>query len=184
MVHVPTSSIQSHRRGLGGYGIVLPPDQQGRWRLQWIRLCELEFGVKLVGCLEKVRLVGSSRVAMARLTALLLLPVLFEAVFSISFYLPVNSRKCLREEIHKDVLVTGEYEIAEQANTKTNLKVSSDLRILRISVNVSSWNWGEISFYCVVLYIRVGHIADRHDLISTTLWYFGGQLFRFTVNCC
>lgn len=64
---------------------------------------------------------------MARLTALLLLPVLFEAVFSISFYLPVNSRKCLREEIHKDVLVTGEYEIAEQANTKTNLKVRTDL---------------------------------------------------------
>ena len=61
---------------------------------------------------------------MARLAALLLLPVLIESVFSISFFLPVNSRKCLREEIHKDVLVTGEYEIGEQPNTKTNLKVS------------------------------------------------------------
>lgn len=69
------------------------------------------------------------RVAMARLTVLLLLPVLIESVFSISFFLPVNSRKCLREEIHKDVLVTGEYEISEQANTKTNLKVSSELRL-------------------------------------------------------
>lgn len=66
-------------------------------------------------------------VAMARLAALLLLPVLFESVFSISFFLPVNSRKCLREEIHKDVLVTGEYDIGEQANTKTNLKVSAEL---------------------------------------------------------
>ena len=65
-----------------------------------------------------------SREAMARLAALLLLPVLIESVFSISFFLPVNSRKCLREEIHKDVLVTGEYEIGEQPNTKTNLKVS------------------------------------------------------------
>lgn len=83
---------------------------------------------------------------MARLAALLLLPVLFEAVFSISFFLPVNSRKCLREEIHKDVLVTGEYEIAEQANTKTNLKVSTDLRVL--SVNVTSWNRGQR--YCTV----------------------------------
>uniref|UniRef100_A0A1A8F6H3 Transmembrane emp24-like trafficking protein 10 n=1 Tax=Nothobranchius korthausae TaxID=1143690 RepID=A0A1A8F6H3_9TELE len=63
-------------------------------------------------------------VAMARFAALLLLPVLFESVFSISFFLPVNSRKCLREEIHKDVLVTGEYEIGEQANTKTNLKIT------------------------------------------------------------
>uniref|UniRef100_A0A8C3AEG9 Transmembrane p24 trafficking protein 10 n=1 Tax=Cyclopterus lumpus TaxID=8103 RepID=A0A8C3AEG9_CYCLU len=61
---------------------------------------------------------------MARLAALLLLPFLIESVFSISFFLPVNSRKCLREEIHKDVLVTGEYEIAEQANTKTNLKIT------------------------------------------------------------
>ncbi|KAM3602520.1 uncharacterized protein V6R79_005641 [Siganus canaliculatus] len=61
---------------------------------------------------------------MARLAALLLLPVLIESVFSISFFLPVNSRKCLREEIHKDVLVTGEYEISEQANTKTNLKIT------------------------------------------------------------
>lgn len=66
---------------------------------------------------------------MARLAALLLLPVLIESVSSISFSLPVNSRKCLREEIHKDVLVTGEYEISEQANTKTNLKVSTDLRL-------------------------------------------------------
>lgn len=68
-------------------------------------------------------------VAMARIAALLLLPVLIESVFSISFFLPVNSRKCLREEIHKDVLVTGEYEISEQANTKTNLKVSAGLRL-------------------------------------------------------
>lgn len=71
---------------------------------------------------------------MARLAALLLLPVLIESVFSISFFLPVNSRKCLREEIHKDVLVTGEYEISEQANTKTNLKVSTDLRLATLNL--------------------------------------------------
>uniref|UniRef100_A0A6Q2ZQT6 GOLD domain-containing protein n=2 Tax=Esox lucius TaxID=8010 RepID=A0A6Q2ZQT6_ESOLU len=62
--------------------------------------------------------------AMARFTTVLLLPVLIESVFSISFFLPVNSRKCLREEIHKDVLVTGEYEISEDSNTKTNLKIT------------------------------------------------------------
>lgn len=71
---------------------------------------------------------------MARLAALLLLPVLIESVFSISFFLPVNSRKCLREEIHKDVLVTGEYEITEQANTKTNLKVNGDLRSANVDL--------------------------------------------------
>lgn len=74
---------------------------------------------------------------MARLTALLLLPVLIESVFSISFFLPVNSRKCLREEIHKDVLVTGEYEISEQENTKTNLKVSTDPQLATVNVAVN-----------------------------------------------
>ena len=61
--------------------------------------------------------------AMARLGALILLPLIFDSVFSISFFLPVRTRKCLKEEIHKDVLVTGEYEISEQPNTKSNLKV-------------------------------------------------------------
>uniref|UniRef100_A0A6I8RL23 Transmembrane emp24-like trafficking protein 10 (yeast) n=1 Tax=Xenopus tropicalis TaxID=8364 RepID=A0A6I8RL23_XENTR len=50
-----------------------------------------------------------------------LLPVLFALLFCgyvqpISFSLPPNSRKCLREEIHKNVLVTGEYELSEAHN--------------------------------------------------------------------
>ncbi|RXM90882.1 Transmembrane emp24 domain-containing protein 10 [Acipenser ruthenus] len=72
---------------------------------------------------------------MSRLCALLFLPALFGSVFSISFYLPVNSRKCLREEIHKDVLVTGEYEVSEQPNTKTNLKQQN----LNGDVNLRLW---------------------------------------------
>uniref|UniRef100_A0A8C7F8Z2 Transmembrane p24 trafficking protein 10 n=1 Tax=Oncorhynchus kisutch TaxID=8019 RepID=A0A8C7F8Z2_ONCKI len=59
-----------------------------------------------------------------RLFLLLTFPVLFDLTFSITFYLPVNHRKCLREEIHKDVLVTGEYEVSEQPNAKTNLKIT------------------------------------------------------------
>ncbi|XP_060711428.1 transmembrane emp24 domain-containing protein 10 [Hemiscyllium ocellatum] len=43
---------------------------------------------------------------------------------AISFQLPANSRKCLREEIHKDVLVTGEYELSEQPGGRTDLKVT------------------------------------------------------------
>lgn len=49
------------------------------------------------------------------------------AVLGISFHLPVNSRKCLREEIHKDLLVTGSYEITDQpageGGLRTHLKV-------------------------------------------------------------
>ncbi|XP_035279304.1 transmembrane emp24 domain-containing protein 10-like [Anguilla anguilla] len=63
-------------------------------------------------------------VAMFRFYFLVLFPLLFESVFAISFFLSVNSRKCLREEIHKDVLVTGDYDVSEQPNTKTNLKIT------------------------------------------------------------
>lgn len=61
--------------------------------------------------------------------ALLLLPLLLgpSSVLAISFHLPINSRKCLREEIHKDLLVTGAYEITDQSGgaggLRTHLKV-------------------------------------------------------------
>ena len=60
--------------------------------------------------------------------ALLLLLLLGpSSVLAISFHLPVNSRKCLREEIHKDLLVTGAYEITDQSGgaggLRTHLKV-------------------------------------------------------------
>ncbi|XP_063801147.1 transmembrane emp24 domain-containing protein 10-like [Pseudophryne corroboree] len=47
---------------------------------------------------------------------LLLSPLclLLHGAGAISFYLPPGSKKCLKEEIHKDVLVTGDYEVAEQ----------------------------------------------------------------------
>lgn len=60
---------------------------------------------------------------------LLLLPLLLgpSSVRAISFHLPINSRKCLREEIHKDLLVTGAYEITDQSGgaggLRTHLKV-------------------------------------------------------------
>ncbi|KAM4625446.1 transmembrane emp24 domain-containing protein 10-like [Polymixia lowei] len=61
---------------------------------------------------------------MSRFGVLILVPFLFDSVFPIAFHLPVNFRKCLQEEIHKDVLVTGEYEVSEQPNTKTNLQIT------------------------------------------------------------
>ncbi|KAM3918761.1 transmembrane emp24 domain-containing protein 10-like [Leptodactylus fuscus] len=54
------------------------------------------------------------------LGACLLLP----GTGAISFYLPADSKKCLKEEIHKDVLVTGDYEVAELPGSITHLKVT------------------------------------------------------------
>lgn len=64
---------------------------------------------------------------LCQLASLLLLLLGPSSVFAISFHLPVNSRKCLREEIHKDLLVTGAYEITDQSGgaggLRTHLKV-------------------------------------------------------------
>ena len=48
---------------------------------------------------------------------------LFVKVNSLSFTLAAGSKKCLREEVHKDILVTGEYRLSE-APIKTHLTVS------------------------------------------------------------
>jgi hypothetical protein len=46
------------------------------------------------------------------------------SVNSLMFHLPPNQKKCLKEEIHKDVLVTGEYSVSEAPGQKTNLQVT------------------------------------------------------------
>lgn len=104
---------------------------------------------------------------MARLTALLFLPLLIQSAFSISFFLPVNTRKCLREEIHKDVLVTGEYEISEQANTKTNLKVSIELRITNVNAT-SVYNTLTISAFPSLMNI-IGALKCYFNAVSKPL---------------
>lgn len=69
---------------------------------------------------------GRPRLGQAPFLALLLLLVV-GPVRPISFQLPGKARKCLREEIHRDTLVTGEYEIGAPPGSSTgpsaNLKV-------------------------------------------------------------
>ena len=49
---------------------------------------------------------------------------LLGAVVSISFTVEPEVKKCIREEVHKDVLVVGNYELAEVAGQVTDLTVS------------------------------------------------------------
>lgn len=64
---------------------------------------------------------------MERVYAFILIAVLSDITFAIHFHLPVNSVKCLREEIHENVLVAGEYEISEEPRTTTDLEVRERL---------------------------------------------------------
>lgn len=42
---------------------------------------------------------------------------------ALMFYLPANVKKCLKEEIHKDILVKGDYYVAEIQGHHTKLEV-------------------------------------------------------------
>ncbi|XP_037652691.1 transmembrane emp24 domain-containing protein 10-like [Sebastes umbrosus] len=64
---------------------------------------------------------------MSRLCVFLLIPVILDPVLSIAFNLPVNSRKCLQDNIHKDVLVSGDYIVGEHAKTRIHLKITDSL---------------------------------------------------------
>ena len=44
-------------------------------------------------------------------------------VEALMFHLTPNQRKCLKEEIHKDVLVTGEYMLSDAPGQTASLKV-------------------------------------------------------------
>ncbi|XP_002128822.1 transmembrane emp24 domain-containing protein 10-like [Ciona intestinalis] len=50
--------------------------------------------------------------------------LLIKGAYSIYFELPMDTEKCLREEIHKDVLVTGDYDVSTQPSVKVSLKVT------------------------------------------------------------
>lgn len=44
---------------------------------------------------------------------LLLTTLCVSQMNALMFYLPANVKKCLKEEIHKDILVKGDYYVAE-----------------------------------------------------------------------
>jgi len=45
-------------------------------------------------------------------------------VTGLMFHISPNARKCLREEVHKGVLVMGDYELTDAANHKVDLQVT------------------------------------------------------------
>ncbi len=54
----------------------------------------------------------------------------------ISFHLPVATRKCLQEDVHKDVLVVGNYEIE-----------ASDLTLITLDVSFFFWFVLDVHFF-------------------------------------
>ena len=56
-------------------------------------------------------------------TSVLLILAAVHTAHSLMFYLEPNVRKCLKEEIHKDILVKGDYDLTEIPGHHTKLEV-------------------------------------------------------------
>uniref|UniRef100_UPI0035901130 transmembrane emp24 domain-containing protein 10 n=1 Tax=Myxine glutinosa TaxID=7769 RepID=UPI0035901130 len=95
---------------------------------------------------------------------------------AVSFYLGANTKKCLKEEIHKGVLVTGEYDISEQANSKVDLRIiDSSGHILflkeeaskgKFSFTTDDYDMFEICFHGKTPF-GSSHGADQHITLTT-----------------
>ena len=49
--------------------------------------------------------------------------ICLSSIESLMFHLPANVKKCLKEEIHKDILVKGDYFVSEIVGHHTKLEV-------------------------------------------------------------
>lgn len=62
---------------------------------------------------------------MGRVTWIMtILGLVAAAAEGVMFHLQPNTQKCLREEIHKDVLVSGEYEVQESPGQRVDIQVT------------------------------------------------------------
>ncbi|XP_065919816.1 transmembrane emp24 domain-containing protein 10-like [Dysidea avara] len=59
---------------------------------------------------------------------LFLLFAVIPDVFGITFYLSADTTKCIREEVHKDVLVVGEYNLNDAPYLRTDIMVTDSQR--------------------------------------------------------
>ncbi len=56
--------------------------------------------------------------------------ILATCVGAITFHLPASVHKCIQEDVHKDVLVVGNYEISPSDFTVVNLDVKAGCSLL------------------------------------------------------
>ncbi|VDN52916.1 unnamed protein product [Dracunculus medinensis] len=101
--------------------------------------------------------------------SLLLLISILPYSNAIRFYLPPNGRKCLKEEIHKNVVVTGEYEFSEGVGYQSSVHVTDSRGHILYNRERFAENKGKFAF-----------TADEYDIfeICFTSYLSSGQQGR------
>jgi len=105
---------------------------------------------------------------------IVLLGICLVGIDALMFHLAPNQKKCLREEIHKDVLVTGEYDISDAPGQKATLKVSDskghtlytkdDASKGKFAFTTEEYDMFEVCFETKM--IAGGHGADREIFLD------------------
>merc|ERR1739838_252319 len=106
---------------------------------------------------------------------LVLLMVLISRGDGLMFNLEPNGRKCLKEEIHKGVLVTGEYEVTELTGQKVDFIVTDtkghkfvnheDRDKAKFAFTADDYHMFEI---CFISRVPAGQQATRHEVFLLT----------------
>uniref|UniRef100_A0A2C9JPM0 GOLD domain-containing protein n=1 Tax=Biomphalaria glabrata TaxID=6526 RepID=A0A2C9JPM0_BIOGL len=97
-----------------------------------------------------------------------ILLLVFSCVFNVEairFLLGSNQRKCLREEIHKNVLVTGEYEVQDNGQ-RADLTVSFHVPVFLILLERSYSQGGVAADREVFLNLKHGIEAKNYEDIA------------------
>ncbi len=94
---------------------------------------------------------------------------------ALMFHLEPNSRKCLKEEIHKGVLVTGEYDVSAQPDQTVDLMVIDTKG--QHFVNRENTDKGKFAFtaddydvfeICFMSRVGAGRRGQRHEVFLQT----------------
>lgn len=103
-----------------------------------------------------------------------LFTILLVGADALMFHLSPNLKKCLKEEIHKDVLVTGDYELSEAPGQKTSLLVTDskghvlynkeDAKKGKFAFTTEEYDMFEVCFESKML--AGGHGADREIFVE------------------
>jgi hypothetical protein len=83
---------------------------------------------------------------------------------SLRFHLPPNTKRCLKEEMRKDVLVTGQYDLSDAPGQRTDLSVTDSkghTAFARENLDKGKFavtsDEDDIFDFCFVSYVQTGH---------------------------
>jgi len=106
----------------------------------------------------------------------IVLVVILPPMQSLRFHLQPNTKRCLKEEMRKDVLVTGEYELTHAAGQRTDLAVTDSkghTAFTRENLDKGKFavtsDEDDIFDICFVTYLPAGHQTGPEREVSLLL---------------